>query len=284
MSSQVSRYTYLKQYSNLTKSADSKEPDNLLKYIQNKDVKTSTKANNLNAIISLMKDGIIEDKGIDKLREQRDEYQKEIKEQLKGDNLGKYRDRVDRIHMEHLDSMLSKLFIHHKDDLESAEDWLLFSLMWPHPLRNDLQEISLCTNYRNRGKSNCIYLPKNINRTAELRINEHKTTSRGGDPIVRELSPDQAAIAKHLFADGRQFLFQGRDGKSLSSSAFTHRLANLTKKWLGIPLTSTALRKIFLTGKYRDIKNMIHKQQQIDAKKMGQSVHVQNSNYIDNGK
>jgi hypothetical protein len=278
MTSEISQKAYEKQYGQLCKAAKSTDPTVLLEHILSKPVKETTKANNLNSIISLVKAGKLPEDGVEELRKARDELHIQIKKNVEADNAGKYRSKVDSVRSNHLNSMLSKLFVHRFDDTQSAEDWLLFSLMWPHPLRNDLQEITLCKNFKSRGKSNCIYIPKKASATGQLLINEHKTTSRGGDPIVKPLDSFQTQIAKQLFADGRTYLFQNKNGQSLSSSGFTNRLSKLTEKWLGIPISSTALRKIFLSNRYSSIKTQMRE----DAKLMGHSTGMQSSHYIDN--
>ena len=278
MTSATSKLAYEKQYNQICNAAGSSDPAKLLEFILAKPVKNTTKANNLNSIISLAKAGEITDKGLEPLKEARDKLQLEIKKSVEQDNTGKYRSKVDRVKEHHLNSMLSKLFIARLDDVQSAEDWLLFSLIWPYPLRNDLQEIVLCRNAKEKSKSNCIYLPKKSGSTATLYINEHKTTSRNGEPIVKPLDVHQTEIVKKLFSDGRTYLFNGKNGKSLTTSGFTNRLSRLTEKWLGIPITSTALRKIYLTDRYKGIKEQMKE----DAKKMGQSVAVQQSHYVDN--
>jgi len=192
--------------------------------------------------------------------------------------MGKYREKMERVHIEDIDQLLSRLKVRRNDSGDSLEDYVLLSLMWPAPLRNDLQEISLCSNYRNRGEKNCIYLPKNVQKSAELRINEHKTTSRGGKPIVKSLDKDQTEAIRKLFSDGRQYLFTNNQGQALTSSAFSNKLSKLFKDAIGIPLTSTALRKIYLSGKYRGIRD----QMKSDSAKMGHSAKTQQDYYIDN--
>jgi integrase len=276
--SELTSQAYRQQYNNLKRSANSQDPSLLLQFILNKEAKVSTKTNNLNSIISLMKAGEIDSKGIEELREARDKLQEEVKRAVAKDNLGKYRAKVANIHIEDLDRLLELLYIHRNDDTASKEDYLLFSLMWPQPLRNDLQDITLCSNYKNRSQTNCLYLPKDKSKNGELRINEHKTTSRGGEPIVRPLNKFQTTSARELFADGRTYLFQTRSGQPLSSSGMSNKINALTNKWLKVPLTSTALRKIYYSGKYRKLMNEMRD----DAKQLGHSIEVAQSHYLDN--
>lgn len=277
MTAQISKQTYLQSYLNLVKSAGSEEPSKLLNYVLGKDCKVTTKVNNLNSIISLAKSGDISI-DVEELKKRRDELQSEIKKNVGRDNQGKYREKIDKVHIEDIDHLLSKLRIdRHKSD-SALEDYVLLGLMWPSPSRNDLQEVVLCNNYRNRGKGNCIYLPKKADANGELRINEHKTTSRGGKPIIRPMDKDLTDAVRRLFSDGRTYLFSTKRDKPLTSSAFSHKLSNFFSNYIGVPLSSTALRKIYLSGKYRGVKQQMKK----DAKMMGHSENVAQSHYIDN--
>jgi hypothetical protein len=201
-----------------------------------------------------------------------------IRSAVSEDNQGKYREKIDKVHIEDIDSLLSRLKLDRDKSESNLEDYVLLSLMWPAPSRNDLQEIVLCNNYRNRGKTNCIYLPKKAGETGELRISFHKTTSRGGKPIIRKLDADTTDAVRKLFSDGRTYLFGTKNGSPLSSSGFSHKLSNLFDSYLSVKLSSTALRKIYLSGKYRGIKQQMKR----DSKLMGHSEKIQASHYIDN--
>jgi len=273
----ISKATYLQSYLSMVKRAGTEDALELMNHILNKDGKDTTKANNLNTIIALAKSGDI-NSDVTELKSKRDELQKSIRKNSEDDNMGKYREKMERVHIEDIDQLLSRLTVRRNDSSDSLEDYVLLSLMWPAPLRNDLQEISLCTNYRNRGKENCIYLPKNQQKQAELRINEHKTTSRGGKPIVKILNPEQTEAIRKLFSDGRQYLFSNSQGQAMSSASFSNKLSKLFKDALGVPLTSTAMRKIYLSGKYRGIRQRM----KADSLRMGHSVKTQQSHYIDN--
>ena len=273
----ISKATYIQSYLSMVKNAGTEDPIDLMNYILNKDAKDTTKANNLNTIIALAKSGDIVAHVTD-LKSKRDELQKSIRKNSLDDNMGKYREKLERVHIEDIDQLLSRLTVRRNDSSDSLEDYVLLSLMWPAPLRNDLQEISLCTNYRNRGKENCIYLPKNQQKQAELRINEHKTTSRGGKPIVKILNDEQTEAIRKLFSDGRQYLFSNSQGQAMSSASFSNKLSKLFKDALGVPLTSTAMRKIYLTGKYRGIRQKMKS----DSLRMGHSMKTQQASYIDN--
>jgi hypothetical protein len=133
---------------------------------------------------------------------------------------------------------------------KNLEDFVLLSLMIP-PLRNDLQEIKVC--HKKNEKGNCIFIPRNKKANVVLKITEHKTTSRGGVPILRELDENLSNSVRNLVKDGRDYLFLDKNGLPFTSSAFTHKLTAFFKKHTGVPFSSTSLRKLYLTSQYKPL-------------------------------
>jgi hypothetical protein len=87
------------------------------------------------------------------------------------------------------------------------------------------------------------------------------------------------ADLKKLTGDGRTYLFTDRTGKPYTSSSFTHRLNSVFQKHIGQKLSSTLLRKIYLTDKYKDYKK-VKSEMESDAKQMGHSVATQQEHYV----
>lgn len=277
MPTQQSLEYYEKTYKKLVRdSGEMASNEEILAHIVNKDVKTTTKCNMLNAVIALAKLGKTYDADVETMKQQRDEYQKTINKGVKSDKLGKYREKIESTSMEQINSLLEKLGENRHESTEAMEDFLMLWFMIP-PLRNDLQEISLCRNYKARGKSNCIYIPKDKSKLAELRINEHKTTTRGGKPIVKKIPNDIREDIENLFSDGRPFLFSTKNGKAYTSSGFSKLFSDMMKRYLDIALSSTALRKLYLSSKYSGIREEMRR----DSEMMGHSQNVQQSHYID---
>jgi hypothetical protein len=269
---------YLTSYINLIKKAGSDNPKILLDYIKNANIKDRTKHNYLNAIVSLQKhnpDVITGD--ISALKEYRDTLQKSINESVKEDNITeKQREVMDKVSWKDILSLIDKLKDKKDSDHTALEEYILLSLMNP-PLRNDLQEVRVAHNKKDC-HDNCVLVPKKGD--VVLYIRDHKTTSRGGKPIIRELDNSLGRDVRQLVSDGRSHLFVDRSRKPYTSSAFTHMMNRIFKKHIGTPVSSTLLRKIYLTDKYSGYKKKAREMAE-DAEQMGHSVATQQTNYVD---
>jgi hypothetical protein len=273
--------TYLKNYLQVIKEAASENEDVILKHILNKNVKDTTKTNLLNSIIALGRLNPTLIKNIDKFSKERDKMAKSVATSLKQDNLSsKQRSVIESISFKDIETLIEKLNTDKGNSKEDLEDFVLLRLMTP-PLRNDLQEVEICKSKKGNAKKNCVVLGKD----PELRIVQHKTTSRGGKPIIRKLDTALAADIKNLVSDGRTYLFTNKSGGPYSSSAFTHKFERLFDKHLHKKFGATTLRKLYHTEKTSaDMTKMLELKHKIDetAKNMGQSTAVIQSHYIDN--
>lgn len=281
MPQQNSKQTYIKNWLQLINETGSESPDKILEHVLNKPVKPNTKANLLNSIISLvrMKPTLVKD--ISKFEQARNKIQAEIRAMNKEDNFNdKQRDISNKVKWSDIETMHAQL----KDGKEhNLEDYILLSLMIP-PLRNDLQDIKICTNKKDLTKLNCLFLNGN---KSILRINQHKTTSRGGKPIIRELDEELTNDIKQLISDGRSHLFVNRFKQPYKQSTFTHRVESMFKKHIGIPIGSTMLRKIWHTANTKDdLEKIAELEAKVEktANNMGHSINVVKSHYVDNTK
>lgn len=281
MPQENSKQTYIKNWLQLIKETGSEKPDDILKHVLNKKVKPNTKANLLNSIISLVriKPSLVPD--ISKFEQARNKIQAEIRADNKEDNFNeKQRNISDNVKWGHIEAMLAKLEDEKNDNLE---DYILLRLMIP-PLRNDLQDIKICTNKKDLTKLNCLFFNGD---KAILRINHHKTTSRGGKPIIREIDKELTNDIKNLIADGRSHLFVNRFKQPFKQSTFTHKVESLFKKHLGFPIGSTMLRKLYHTHHTADdLEKIAELEAKVEktANSMGHSINVVKSHYVDNVK
>ena len=269
---------YLKTYISLIKKSDANNPHELLHYINNLGIKDRTKHNYLNSIVSLYKHNpdLIEG-DITEIKKERDRLQRVINKAVKEDNITERQRKVmDSVNWADIERLGDKLYDARDESDMAREDYVLLALMNP-PLRNDLQEVRISHN-RTDCRDNCILLPKNGQ--VVLYIRDHKTTSRGGKPIIRKLDSKIGAEVRKLAEDGRTHLFVDRTGAPFSSSAFTHKFNKLFQKHLGVPISSTILRKLYLTDKYSDVKKRASEMNR-DAEQMGHSVATQQANYVD---
>jgi hypothetical protein len=279
---QNSTELYLKTYINLIKKADTEDINKILEWVKNQNsIKTRTKLNYLNAIVSLHKHKPATVKGnIGAVKKARDDYQKQVNDDVAKSNVtDRQKVVMDKVKWKDVEDTIEALD-KKKDGGETAlEDYILVSLMVP-PLRNDLQDIKVVkTKPPAKNRTNHILVtPKKVT----LSILDHKTTSRGGKPIIREISGDLATDIRKLVGDGREVLFTDRSGKAYTSSGFTHRLNSIFRRHTGVNISSTLLRKLYLSNKYGATKS-IQKEMAKDAEAMGHSVTTQQEHYVADG-
>jgi len=279
--SDTSKMQYITTYINLINKSGSENMDEIFKYIKTAPVKDNTKFSYLNAIISLknIRPDLVKD-DIKKLVEYRNRLQIEIEKQKEKNNANsKQTEVMTKVNLKKLHDLADELYTYRDSSVKALEDYLLVRLMVQYPLRNDLQEIKITKDKSDLNKPiNCIYIPKTTTK-AILSIPEYKTSKSHG-AIVIELDQDLTKDIKKLIEDGREYLFVTNMGEPYTSSNFTHRLNRVFEKHLNEKLSSTLIRKIYLTGKYgetlKDMKN--------DAQLLGHNLETQQSTYISNNK
>lgn len=279
MPKENSMATYLKVAIQTMKEAGTEDLDKVLKFVMDSDKKTRTKHNKLNAIISVAKhspDTI--DGDITAIKKARDKLQKEINDSVNDNNLNERQSAVlDKVTMKDIYDLKDKLESDKDKSGRDLENYVLLSLMIP-PLRNDLQDVKISRGDKPpKGKINTIHVPSSGEVT--LSIKDHKTTSRGGKPIVRTLDNALSDDIRQLVSDKRSHLFINKNGLPLSDSAFSHRFGDMMKKYTGHNITSTILRKIYLSDKYGDVKKKASEMKK-DAQDMGHSVETQQKYYV----
>ena len=271
--------TYLKVAIQTMKDAGSDDLDKVLAHVMDSDKKTRTKHNKLNAIISVAKhnpDAV--DGDVTAIKKARDKLQKEINDSVNDNNLNERQSTVlNNISMDDIYKLKDKLESDKDKSERNLENYVLLSLMIP-PLRNDLQDVKIVRGEKApKGKINTIHVPSTGKAT--LSIKDHKTTSRGGKPIIRELDDELSNAVRKLIDDKRTHLFVNKYGQPLSDSAFSHRMGDMFKKYTGHNITSTILRKIYLSDKYGDIKKK-QTEMKKDAQDMGHTVETQQKYYV----
>lgn len=276
-----SKKQYLATYLSLIEKSKTEELEDIYKYIKDSKVKNATKLSYLNSIISLKKlDSKLVKGDLSKIIEYRDRLNIELENLKAKDNLNQHQhEALNKVNLQQLEDFVKKLNDNKNSSKKALEDYLLIAMMVKYPLRNDLQEI-LLTNYKKDldGDVNCLYIPNNNNEKAILSLPHYKTSKTHGTlniMIEKNLIND---IKKLIKMDNRQYLFTNQLGNPLSSSNFTQKLNKITKKEFGIPISSTIIRKIYLTSKYgKTLENMKE-----DAKLLGHNLETQQNTYIAN--
>lgn len=279
MIANTSKKQYLTTYRNLIKKSGSENIEEIYKYIRDANVKDTTKLSYLNSIISLKKhDPSLVSGNLDDMITHRDKLNVKIEDERKNDNLNeKQRNAMEKITMDGIKQFIVKLNEKKDKSAKDMENYVLIKLMSQFPIRNDLQEIFI-TNFKSDTNKPCntIYIP-NGKKNAIIYLKEYKTAKTNGT-ISLNLDDELTKDIKKLVKDGRTYLFQNNKGEPLSSSLFTHKLNNLFMKEFNVPISSTIIRKIYLTNKYKDVIGEMKQ----DAKIMGHNLDTQRQVYIDN--
>ena len=277
-----SKKQYLQTYLSLIKKANSSDMNDLYDYIVKSKVKDNTKLSYLNSIISLKKiDSELVTGDLKDISELRDKLNIKIEKAREVNNITESQEvAMNKINLNDLKKFVEELAEAKDNSIRNLEDYLLIKLMVEFPLRNDLQEIRLTTHKQDlKTPFNVIYIPKSGK--SILSLKEFKTARKEGEIIIDipiDISDD---IRKLIKLDKfRKFLFVNRDNNPLSSSSFTHKLNSLFKKRFGIPISSTIIRKIYLSGKYSGVLEEMKE----DARVMGHSTQTAQKIYISNKK
>ena len=172
-----------------------------------------------------------------------------------------------------------------KEDLSSKDKALLqvytiFSIYTRLPMRNDLAGMEAINKrtynkLSEEDKKEKNYLVVNKNNMFMV-LNEFKTNTKYKSiniPIEKDL---EKLLRVYLKMNGMGVLFKSSTGKALTRNALSQLLLKTTKKRMGKSISTTMLRKIYLSSKY----GKIQEEQAKDAEIMGHSVETQNKVYI----
>ena len=165
-------------------------------------------------------------------------------------------------------------------DKSLLQSYILFNIYTRLPLRNDLAGMEVI-NKRTYNKlteeekksRNHLVVNKN---SLFMELNQFKTSAKYKSitiPIEKDL---EKLLRLYIRVNGMGVLFKSSTGKPLSRNALSQLLLKETKKRMGKSISTTMLRKIYLSSKYGKVKEEMEK----DAKVMGHSTEVAQSVYI----
>lgn len=282
----ISQKTYLQNFLYLVRKAGSSDLDKIKKYIEESDKTASTKLNYYNSIISLLKLDPSLIKGDPRpIKEARDSIQQQINIDREKNNITpKQKKAMEGISHDDIIKLINDLKEKKNESTEALENYLMVKLIYDGGvLRNDLMDISLCKKKQDalKYKKNCIYIPTSKSKEATIYIHEYKTSGSQqfqGKPIIRNLDVDTTNDIREMMKDNRKYLFVNRKGEPLSSSSYSTKLGQIFKEKLGIPVSSTILRKIYHTHRYKELMDNM----KTDAGNMGHSINTIQKNYIAN--
>ncbi len=247
--------------------------------------------NMYNAIIILLM-ALNSDKNMDKLIGQYSELRDELNhkyedEQKSGVISDKQKDNF--VDMSEVEKMISQLKSDvtklkkkktlTKMDISTLRAYTLFSMLSRIPTRNDASNMMYISQkaYKklsDEEKKQNNYLVNERNNMKFI-YNVYKTSKKYGEnviPVPPELKPVMRMYIKLMDYNVGDNIFP------MSRNAISQLLLKTSKKYMGKNISSTMLRKIYLSSKYGKLKEEMEK----DASMMGHSVDVAQSTYVKN--
>lgn len=158
--------------------------------------------------------------------------------------------------------------------------YILYSIYTRLPLRNDLAGMEVINkraynklSEEDKKAKNYLVINKN---TMFMVLNKYKTSSKY-DELKIDIPKDlEKLLRQYVRMNGMGVLFKSSTGKPLTRNALTQLLLKTSKKYMGKSISTTMLRKIYLSSKYADVKDDMAN----DAKVMGHSVEMGQSVYV----
>ena len=172
-----------------------------------------------------------------------------------------------------------------KEDLTAKDkallqSYIIFNIYTRLPMRNDLAGME-AINKRSynklteEDKKEKNYLVINKNKMFMV-LNNYKTSAKYKELDIDIPKDLEKLLRLYIRINGMGVLFKSSTGKPLSRNALSQLLLKETKKRMGKSISTTMLRKIYLSSKYGKVKEEMEK----DAKVMGHSTGVAQSVYI----
>jgi integrase len=172
-----------------------------------------------------------------------------------------------------------------KEDLTAKDkallqSYILFNIYTRLPMRNDLAGMEAINKraynkLSEEDKKEKNYLVINKNKMFMV-LNNYKTSAKYKELDIDIPKDLEKLLRFYIRINGMGVLFKSSTGKPLSRNALSQLLLKETKKRMGKSISTTMLRKIYLSSKYGKVKE----EMEADAKIMGHSTGVAQSVYI----
>jgi len=259
----------------------------------------TSQRNHYNAIIVLLMalnqkknyDVLIEDYG--EMRDElNDEYNKQQSSGVISDKQSKNFATMDEINemIKKMGDELKSMKLRKKETLTSKEKALLqvftlFNLYSKMPLRNDVAGMETIRKAKynklseeEKKAKNWLLIEKN---KLSFILNNYKSNKTYGQKNIEIEDKDLKRLLRYYIKiNGEGVLFKSSTGKPLTRNALSQLLLKWSKKYMNKSISTTLLRKIYLSSKYADVKE----EMEADANMMGNSVGVQQSVYVKKAK
>lgn len=267
------------------------KPDNVMDKISH--LHYTSQRNHLNAIIVLL-NALNSDEKYDKLLEEygkkrdelNDKYSEEQKSGVISEKQSKNFTTIEEVY-KMIDKMGEELKpIKKKETLSSKEKALLqvftiFNIYSRMPMRNDVAGME-AINKRNYNKlsdedkksKNYLVISKD---GLFFVLNKYKTAKKYEElKLPIEDKSLKKLLRFYVKVNGMGVLFKTSTGNPLTRNALTQLLIKTSKKYMNKSISTTLLRKIYLSSKYGDMKKELEK----DNKVMGHSKGVALDTYV----
>jgi len=153
--------------------------------------------------------------------------------------------------------------------------YIMINILTQYPFRNDLAGMKFIKkkdfnnlSMEDKKKNNYLLQDKN---DFYFILNEYKTQAKYGEKKIKvEKNNLPSLLRKYIPLLDNEFLFTSSTGKPFSRNALTQILSKTFEKYLGKKISTTLLRKIYMSSKYQGTKEEMEK----DADIMGHSKDV----------
>lgn len=261
-----------------------------------KDLHYLSQRNFLNAIIVLL-NAINKDEEMDELLEQygkkrdelNDKYIEENKSGIISDKQSKNFSTTEEIFkmINQMGEELKPLKKKSKEDITKKEmqllqAYVLFNIYSRMPMRNDVAGMEAITQaqYRkldNEKKKENNYLVVPSKGKIYFVLNKYKTSKKYEELNLPIEDPNLRKILRYYIKmNGMGVLFKTSTGKPLTRIELSKVLIKYSKRYMNKSISTTLLRKIYLSSKYSKVKEDMEK----DAHMMGNSVSTQQAVYV----
>ena len=255
----------------------------------------TTQRNFLNAIIVLLM-ALNHDEKYEKLLKEygdlRDEfnnkYDEENKSGIISDKQSKNFATIEEVYemINKMGAELKPIKKKNKDDITKKEmnllqAFVLFSIYSKYPMRNDVSEMEAISKrdynkLKEEDKKAKNYLVVHKNGMFFV-LNKYKTSKKYEELKIEIDDPQVKKLLRYyLRINGMGILFKSSTGKPLTRIEISKTLLKYSQKYMGKSISSTLLRKIYLSSKYGDMKKELEKDNQI----MGHSKEVALDTYV----
>ena len=268
-------------------------PDDVMEKIES--LHYTTQRNFLNAIIVLLM-ALNHDEKYDKLLKEygdlrdgfNNKYDEENKSGIISDKQSKNFATIEEVYemINKMGAELKPIKKKNKDDITKKEmnllqAFVLFSIYSKYPMRNDVSEMEAISKrdynkLKEEDKKSKNYLVVHKNGMFFV-LNKYKTSKKYEELKIEIDDPQVKKLLRYyLRVNGMGVLFKSSTGKPLTRIEISKTLLKYSQKYMGKSISSTLLRKIYLSSKYGDMKKELEKDNQI----MGHSKEVALDTYV----